>query len=224
MIDSYRLADMAYFVHAGCREQVLLFMKPSYDYIPVQGLDHLSETLEMLYFKIKANPTLSSEDKYVLFQLGNQKSLLRITFAEEMPHFAYFDLFERPMTKNIKTVLINFLQKNAVLPKDFLTKSEEEQIEWLNATFIRDVSGEKAREKQREFLQGGSWKQDGASLQSFTVENAFNQLINISFVKPTLSISPADAGFHELGLFGKKENVLHSQNNTSKNKLKNIKG
>lgn len=78
------------------------------DALPVEGPDGLRSALVDLYTKSKLNPQFAQAEHYILYQLGEQKALLKVDFSHS-PQFYYNDLLGRPITRVVKEVIARFL-------------------------------------------------------------------------------------------------------------------
>lgn len=79
------------------------------DYLNAEGPEGLSLALNELLEKSKKDPFFAKKEHYVLYQLGQQKSLIKIDTTKMPFRFWHYDLMGRPMTNVVKEVISNFL-------------------------------------------------------------------------------------------------------------------
>ncbi len=65
--------------------------------------------LEALLHKAKQDPAFINQDHYILYQLGNQRSLIKVDMTKTPYHFTYNDLLGRPATNMVKDTIASFL-------------------------------------------------------------------------------------------------------------------
>lgn len=76
--------------------------------IVAEGPEGLTAVLNSLYRNSQIDPE-APFIHYILFRLGNQKSLIRIDLSKAPCHFWYYDLLGRPITQMVKETLNQFL-------------------------------------------------------------------------------------------------------------------
>ena len=81
----------------------------SLQYVTAQGPDGLTEVLSDFLDKAKTDPDFAATGHYILYQLGNQKSLIKVDMSQEPYQFWYNDLLGRPATKLVKDTIARFL-------------------------------------------------------------------------------------------------------------------
>jgi hypothetical protein len=77
--------------------------------ISAEGPSGLQHVLEDLLTKCIADKQFAAKEHYVLYQLGQQKALLKIDMSEKPYLFWYGDYFGRPATKAVKETIARFL-------------------------------------------------------------------------------------------------------------------
>ncbi|WP_148339954.1 hypothetical protein [Aquicella siphonis] len=87
------------------REELEILQK----YIPAQGPDGLKRVLEELLEKCKSDREFAAQEHYILYQLGGQKSLMKVDMSQAPFQFWYYDLLGRPMTKKVEETIADFL-------------------------------------------------------------------------------------------------------------------
>jgi len=79
------------------------------DYIIAEGPAGLRQVLEDLYAKTTSDPVFATEEHFVLYQLGNQKSLIKVDTGKTPFDFWHYDLLGRPATAPVKETLKQFM-------------------------------------------------------------------------------------------------------------------
>ena len=83
-------------------------MESEMGYIVATGPEGLEAVLNELLEKSKLDPTLKERAHYILYELGNQKSLIKMDLNEWPVVFWHYDLLGRPATSTVKDVLAHF--------------------------------------------------------------------------------------------------------------------
>lgn len=84
-------------------------MDISKDYIIAEGPEGLEKVLNELLEKIKKDPKFATDEHFILYQLANQKSLIKVDTSQQPFVFWYCDLMGRPITTIVKETLSDFL-------------------------------------------------------------------------------------------------------------------
>lgn len=84
-------------------------MDTSDKYILAEGPDRLEQVLNELLEKTTADPAFALKEHFVLYQLGNQKTLMKVDTSERPFQIWYFDLMGRPATTVVKEAITRFL-------------------------------------------------------------------------------------------------------------------
>lgn len=79
------------------------------DYEVAEGPDGLMSVLEGLQAKASQDPAFISQDHFILYQLGSQKSIINVDMTQTPYHFTYNDLLGRPATNAVKETIARFL-------------------------------------------------------------------------------------------------------------------
>ena len=79
------------------------------DYVLANGPDGLMQALESFLSAAQQDPAFISDDHYILYQLGDQKSLIKVDMTQRPYHFYYRDLLGRPATRAVKDTIAHFL-------------------------------------------------------------------------------------------------------------------
>ena len=78
-------------------------------YIVAQGPDGLSSVLSDILTKALSDSHFAATPHYILYQLKNQKSLIKADMSEKPFQFWYYDLLGRPAPNNVKETIARFL-------------------------------------------------------------------------------------------------------------------
>jgi hypothetical protein len=84
-------------------------LDPLKKYIPAQGPEGLRHVLEDLMQKSKQDRAFAIKEHFIMYQLGDQKSLIKIDLSQDPVLFWYLDLLGRPAPRNVKKVIFDFL-------------------------------------------------------------------------------------------------------------------
>lgn len=78
-------------------------------YSIADGPEGLAKLLDELFEKSKTDPIFAREDHYIMYQLGSQKSLIKVDTSQIPFQFVYSDSMGRPATAAVKDVIARFL-------------------------------------------------------------------------------------------------------------------
>lgn len=78
------------------------------DYVRANGLKGLTETLDKFLDEHDQGGALNTP-RYILYQMGNQQSLIRVDIDRIPFRFWYCDLLGRPATMAVKRTVAEFL-------------------------------------------------------------------------------------------------------------------
>ena len=81
----------------------------STDHIIANGTEGLEKVLDDLLEKTKDDPLFASQSHYILYQLGSQKSLIKVDTVQSPFRFWYYDLMGRPATTAVKETIARFI-------------------------------------------------------------------------------------------------------------------
>jgi len=81
----------------------------AFDYDIAQGPNGLREVLDSYFTKSQNDPTFAQVGHYILYTLGEQRSLIRVDTSAIPFHFRYCDLLGRPATRSVKEIIARFL-------------------------------------------------------------------------------------------------------------------
>lgn len=84
-------------------------MGMSTDHIIANGPEGLEKVLGDLLDKAKDDDQFAKQEHYILYQLGSQKSLIKVDTTEIPFKFWHFDLMGRPATVAIKETIARFI-------------------------------------------------------------------------------------------------------------------
>ena len=78
-------------------------------YLIAEGPGGLQSVLNQLLQKSQQDAVFAASDHYVLYQLNEQQSLIKIDMSQRPFQFWYYDLLGRPATEAVKNVIADFL-------------------------------------------------------------------------------------------------------------------
>lgn len=81
----------------------------SLQYTPADGPEGLAKVLDSLLEKNQHNREPGNTEHYILYQLGNQQSLIKVDMSQAPFQFWYYDLLGRPATRIVKETIARFL-------------------------------------------------------------------------------------------------------------------
>lgn len=80
-----------------------------FSYVVAEGPDGLRQQLDAFLLQAQNDPQFAAEQHYILYQLGQQKALIKVDMGETPFQFWYYDLLGRPITRPIKETISQFL-------------------------------------------------------------------------------------------------------------------
>lgn len=80
-------------------------MENEMGYIVAHGPEGLEQVLYELLEKSEVDPALKTKAHYVLYELGNQKSMIKVDMSVWPVVFWHYDLLGRPATNAVKDIL-----------------------------------------------------------------------------------------------------------------------
>lgn len=95
------------------------------DYDIAEGPDGLMSVLEGLLAKANQDPAFIAQDHFILYQLGNQKSIIKVDMTQTPYHFIYNDLLGRPATNVVKDTIVRFLWERCGEEERYLKELKE---------------------------------------------------------------------------------------------------
>ncbi len=81
----------------------------SIKYVTAQGPEGLTQVLDSFLQQSNADADFATSAHYVMYQLGNQRSLIKVDMSKKPYRFWYFDLLGRPATRTVKDTIADFL-------------------------------------------------------------------------------------------------------------------
>ena len=94
------------------------------DYIPAQGPIGLRQVLDKLLEQSKNDSLFAAKEHFIMYQLGDQKSLIKVDMSEDPILFWYFDLLGRPATGIVKKTIFDFLWEKCGVREQYLQALE----------------------------------------------------------------------------------------------------
>lgn len=79
------------------------------EYVIANGPQGLIDVLENHYERCQKDADFAKEAHYILYQLGSQKSFIKVDMSQRPYQFYYYDLLGRPMTRAVQEALALFL-------------------------------------------------------------------------------------------------------------------
>lgn len=98
----------------------------SLQYVSADGPDGLTRALNHFYEQAKQDPEFAAEGHYILYKLGDQKSLIKVDMSKEPFQFYYNDLLGRPATRMVKETIARFLWDTCGERERFFEKGQGE--------------------------------------------------------------------------------------------------
>jgi hypothetical protein len=95
--------------------------------IIAEGPEGLEQVLNDLFDKSKSDPMFAAEEHYILYQLGNQKSLIKVDNSKIPFQFWHYDSMGRPATFAVKTTIARFLWDKCGEKERFLQEVNNQQ-------------------------------------------------------------------------------------------------
>lgn len=95
------------------------------EYHHAVGPQGLATVLALLLEKTQKDPQFAKQEHYILYQMGNQKSLIKVDMSEHPFQFWYYDLLGRPITGTVKDTIGRFLWEKAGEKEKFLKQLKE---------------------------------------------------------------------------------------------------
>lgn len=83
-------------------------MENEMGYVVAQGPEELEKVLTELLEKSKTDSILKAKAQYILYELGNQKSMIKMDLSEWPVAFWHYDLLGRAATSTVKDVISRF--------------------------------------------------------------------------------------------------------------------
>ncbi|EKD72005.1 MAG: hypothetical protein ACD_46C00035G0002 [uncultured bacterium] len=77
-------------------------------YLVAEGPEGLATILDDFLEQSK-DPAFAASEHFILYQLGSQKSLIKVDTSKMPFHFRYHDLLGRPATNAVKETIAQFL-------------------------------------------------------------------------------------------------------------------
>lgn len=81
------------------------------EFMRVMGPEALYNQLKECALFAKQNSAYASSEHYILYQLGMQKSLIKLDFSHDPLQIWYCDLQNRPVTNKVKEAVLRFIQE-----------------------------------------------------------------------------------------------------------------
>lgn len=92
-----------------------------------EGPDGLTAVLNDFLEKSKSDRLFAEDEHFILYQLGNQKSLIKVDTSQIPFRFVYNDLMGRPATIVVKEVIARFLWEKCGEKERYIHEMESRQ-------------------------------------------------------------------------------------------------
>lgn len=96
------------------------------EYTLAEGPEGLDQVLDAFLAKTKSDAKFAAEEHYILYQLNEQKSLIKVDMSQQPFLFWYYDLNGRPATEVVKTIIARFLWEKGGEKERYLDMPVEE--------------------------------------------------------------------------------------------------
>ncbi|MBX3708573.1 MAG: hypothetical protein KIT56_08445 [Gammaproteobacteria bacterium] len=89
-------------------------------YILANGPEGLRQVLDDLFEKVKSDSTFAAKQHFIMYQLGGQKSFIKVDMSKPPFQFWYNDVLGRPMTKAVEETIASFIWERCGEKERFL--------------------------------------------------------------------------------------------------------
>lgn len=93
-------------------------------YVIAEGPEGLREVLDQFLESAKTDSEFAAVGHYILYQLGDQKSLIKVDMSATPYQFYYYDYLGRPATKAVKKTIVRFLWEKCGEREKYLKENE----------------------------------------------------------------------------------------------------
>lgn len=100
----------------------------AFQYEIAQGPQGLRDVLDSYLVKSQNDPKFAEVGHYILYQIGDQRSLIRVDTSEVPFNFKYCDLLGRPATKTVKETIARFLWEKCGEKERYMKQSGEREL------------------------------------------------------------------------------------------------
>lgn len=152
----------------------------------VAGPEALKAALVRLWEACQNSPEIAKQDHYLLYQRGNQQSVLKIELNKKPFQFWYCDRDGRPMMPLMKRELANFTWENGVSKE----KYQHDYAQFMNVidTIVHDISKLHQHELHKSFLDGSADRMENIP-EDHSLPHAFDQVRLAAGAKPSIASS-----------------------------------
>ena|SRR3990167_8377679 len=95
------------------------------DYTLAMGAEGLRKALDDFLLKAQKDIQFANKGHYILYQLGQQQSLIKVDMSSKPFQFWYYDLLGRPATNKVKDIIVEFLWEKGGAKEWYLQELEE---------------------------------------------------------------------------------------------------
>jgi hypothetical protein len=99
-------------------------MSSDISHIIAEGPEGLKAVLMSLLKQAQNDLQFASREHYILYQLGGQKSVIKVDMSEQPYLFWHYDLLGRPATGAIKDTIAQFLWNECGIKEHYMQGSD----------------------------------------------------------------------------------------------------
>ena len=96
----------------------------AFQYEVAEGPKGLRDVLDTYLAKSQSDPAFADTGHYILYTLGEQRSLIRVDTSMVPFQFRYCDLLGRPATRSVKETIARFLWERCGEKERFMKELE----------------------------------------------------------------------------------------------------
>lgn len=95
------------------------------EFVMADGPHGLMKVLENLLHQSEQDEAFRAQEHYIMYQLKDQRSLIKVDMSERPFQFWYYDLMGRPATTAVKEVIAEFLWEKCGEKQRYLDTGRE---------------------------------------------------------------------------------------------------
>jgi hypothetical protein len=96
------------------------------EYILAIGPEGLRNVLDVLLETSQRDPVFAANEHYILYQLRDQRSIIKVDTSKQPFQFWYNDLLGRPMTRLVEETIALFLWEKCGVKERYLKASDRD--------------------------------------------------------------------------------------------------
>lgn len=97
------------------------------NYIVADGPEGLARVLADIYEQTQADNEAKLAEQYILYQLNNQKSFIKVDLSQKPFQFWYCDMLGRPITRVVKDTIAKFIWEHGGEKEEALNNLNREE-------------------------------------------------------------------------------------------------